>query len=144
MNGNRPIVFIDSDQDDQELLQPILQELAPGHPILLFNDGEAALSYLQTTEQKPFLIISEITMPRMNGLELRLRIEQDPQLRKKAIPFIFFTYPAYEPLVDEAYELTIQGFFEKQHDINTIRSQLKAIVEYWRSCLHPNRFQLDD
>ncbi|CCH01412.1 response regulator receiver protein [Fibrella aestuarina BUZ 2] len=139
MNANQPILFIDSDQDDQELLKPILQELAPDHPVLLFNDGETAFDFLQTTEQKPFLIISEITMPRMTGLELRRQIEQDPKLRKKAIPFIFFTHPAYEQLVDEAYELTIQGFFEKQSDILQIRHQLKVIIDYWQDCLHPNR-----
>src|SRR5690349_3481710 len=109
-----PIVFIDADEDDQAMFKQALAELNVVHPIVVFSDGQTALNYLQTTDQLTFLIISEMSMPGMNGLELRHQIEKDPQLRKKSIPFIFMTYPVVDYLVEEAYELTIQGLFEKK------------------------------
>jgi len=140
MNTDTPIILIDGDEDDQLMLKPILQEIAPQYPILIFNDGQQAIDYLKTTTDRPFMIISEISLRLMDGLELRRQIEADKHLRKRAIPFIFFTHPVYQNLVEEAYELTIQGFFEKQASLIQMRKQLEAIIAYWSNCLHPNRF----
>ncbi|MCK8494806.1 MULTISPECIES: response regulator [Spirosoma] len=144
MEKTGPIIFIDDDEDDQVYFKPILEQLAPNNPILFFDNGQSAIDYLRTSDQRPFLIISEVSMKVMSGLELRRQIEEDPELRKRAIPFIFFTHPVYRHLVEEAYELTIQGFFEKQSNIEQLRSQLQSIVSYWSNCLHPNRFTSKD
>ncbi|GAB3803807.1 hypothetical protein GCM10028819_34290 [Spirosoma humi] len=144
MEVNGPIVFIDDDEDDQLILKPILEEIAPLSPILFFNNGQQAIDYLKTTDQRPFLIISEVNLAGMGGLELRRQIETDTQLKKRAIPFIFFTHPVYKHMVEEAYDLTIQGFFEKMDSISEIRMQLQAIIDYWSKCLHPNRFTNED
>jgi CheY-like chemotaxis protein len=144
MQFNGPIVFIDDDEDDQVMYKPLLEKIAPGSTITFFNDGQQAIDYLKSTDQRPFIIISEVVMKAMSGLELRRQIEEDHQLRKRAIPFIFFTHPIYKHLVEEAYELTIQGFFEKKQTISEIQEQLQAIVNYWSSCLHPNRFTEDE
>lgn len=138
--NDSPIVFIDEDEDDQLMFQRALTELGVAHPVVFFRDGQAALDYLTTTTQLPFLIISEISMPRMNGLELRQQLEQNPALRKKSIPFIFMTYPVVEHLVEEAYELTIQGLFEKKTSFEEWKQQLQAILRYWTECQHPKRF----
>ena len=138
--SDSPIVFIDDDEDDQTMFQQALAELSVPHPVVFFSDGQAALDYLSTTTQLPFLIISEISMPRMSGLELRQQLEQNPVLRKKSIPFIFMTYPVVDHLVEEAYELTIQGLFEKKTSFDEWKQQLRDILRYWTECQHPKRF----
>ncbi|WP_128546165.1 response regulator [Larkinella soli] len=140
MEENTPIIFIDDDEDDKLMLTPILKEIAPHLPVLFFDNGQQAIEYLRTSQQRPFIIFSEISLHTMSGLELRRQIEEDPSLRMRAIPFIFFTHPVHRDLVEKAYELTIQGFFEKKQTIDEIRAQLRAIVSYWSNCLHPNRF----
>ena len=82
-----PIVFIDEDEDNQLMCQQALTELAVPHQVLFFTNGQAALHYLITTTDVPFLIIFEVSMPRMDSLELRQQIEQDAGLRKKSTPF---------------------------------------------------------
>jgi len=144
MEVNGPIICIDDDTDDEVLLTPILNEIAPLSPVIFFSSAQRALDYLKTTKDRPFLIISEVSLQEMSGIELRQLIEEDSALRKRAIPFIFFTHPVYKHLVEEAYELTIQGFFEKQQSQQAMRSQLQAIVDYWSNCLHPNRFTEKD
>ncbi|GAB4021472.1 response regulator [Spirosoma koreense] len=135
-----PIVFIDADEDDQAMFRQALAELNVVRPIVVFSEGQTALNYLQTTDQLTFLVISEMSMPGMNGLELRHQIEKDAELRKKSIPFVFLTYPVVDYLVEEAYELTIQGLFEKRTSFQEWKHQLKAILEYWTECQHPKRF----
>ena len=78
-------------------------------------------------------------MPIMNGLELKRKIEADPVLRKKSIPFIFYSTTANLETVVEAYtDLTIQGFFKKGSDYNRTKAVVKTIIEYWKDCVHPN------
>lgn len=135
-----PIIFIDADEDDHLMFKQAIADLSLTHPIVVFSDGQAALNYLATTTQLPFLIISEISMPGMNGLELRQQIEKDPNLRRKSIPFIFMTHPIVDYLIVEAYELTIQGLFEKKPTFDAWKNQLAAIIDYWTECTHPKRF----
>ena len=78
------------------MFKQALLELALLHPILVFANGQAALDYLMTTTQVSFLIIAEISIPGMSGLELRQQIDQNPGLRKKCISFIFMTNPVQD------------------------------------------------
>lgn len=135
-----PILLIDDDPDDQAFYQSILRQLAPLHPIVQLNTAQQALAYLRHTTDKPFLIVCELSLPGSSGLELRQQIEADPALRKRAIPFIFMTHPVYRQQVEAAYDLTIQGLFEKQPTLAATQRQLGSIIRYWQDCLHPNRF----
>ena len=133
----KPILFIDDDEDDQFLFKQIILELNTPHPVLTFTNGQAALEYLKTEPNVPFLILSEISLPGMSGLELRQQMEDDEQLRKKSIPFIFVTYPIVDYLVEQAYQLTIQGLFEKKLTYDDWKAQLSDIIRYWTDCYHP-------
>ncbi len=77
-------------------------------------------------------------MPIMNGIEFRRQISADEYLREKSIPFVFLTTAANEQLVKEAYDNTAQGFFKKAPDYAGLEKQIKSIVDYWQTCLHPN------
>lgn len=134
-----PVIILEDDEDDQLLLQAIIQELKIPNPIHFFLDGQQLLDYLANTQDQPFIILCDINMPRMNGLELRRYIDQDPQLKKKAIPFIFLTTDASPDLIQEAYESRIQGFFQKAGGYETAKQQLAGIMYYWLHCLHPHK-----
>lgn len=144
MIDNGPIIFIDDDPDDQTLFKPLLEQITPQREIIFFESGQKALDFLKSSDERAFLIISEVYMQELNGLEFRREIEKDPVLRRRAIPFIFLTHPIHKSMVEEAYELTIQGFFEKKSNLSAMQTQLQAIVDYWVNCLHPNRFKDDE
>jgi CheY-like chemotaxis protein len=135
-----PILFIDDDEDDQAFYLPILNQLAPRNHVIVLAGAQQTIDYLRVTADKPFLIICELSLPGSSGLELRQQIEDDAALRKRAIPFIFMTHPVYRQQVEAAYNLTIQGLFEKQPNIDATQKQLGSIIQYWQECLHPNRF----
>ncbi|HEY0273899.1 MAG TPA: response regulator [Chitinophaga sp.] len=133
-----PIVIVEDDHDDQMIYKEIVESLHPKNEVTFFDNGEDVLHYLQTAPVQPFVIISDINLPRMNGLELRRRINADETLRKKSIPFIFLSTTDAAHIVDEAYDLTVQGFFVKAHVYAEIATQLRCIFDYWKSCKHPN------
>lgn len=138
MSLKGPIISIEDDEDDQYLIERILTDLAIPNEIRFFQNGQAALQYLEATPEQPFLILCDINMPVMNGIELRRRITGSEYLKKKAIPFIFLTTASNQELVQIAYDETVQGFYKKSTDFVDFREQIRLIIKYWQSCLHPN------
>ncbi len=90
--------------------------------IIFFGDGENALTYLTIREIEPFIIISDINMPKLNGLELRQKIHQNERLRIKCIPYLFFTTGAQQKQVIDAYSTSVQGFFIKPDSLEKLKS----------------------
>jgi len=133
-----PIVIVEDDPDDQYFIRTICDKLGIASELIFFDDGLKALNYLQTTQKKTFLILSDINMPVMNGLELRRRIQKDEQLKKRSIPFIFLSTAARPKEVEEAYDLTVQGFFLKASQLSEMERTLELIFNYWVKCKHPN------
>jgi CheY-like chemotaxis protein len=138
MAKNGPLLILEDDEDDRELYQNVLKELGLRNTIRFFDSGDALLSFLVETTEKPLVIIADINVPRMNGLELRRRIDQDEALRKKSIPFVFLTTIESKEIVDEVYDLTVQGYFIKKPFYDDIANQIRAILEYWLMARSPN------
>lgn len=141
MNKNGPIVVIEDDQDDQELLEEIFQNLGYVNKIIYFKDGNDALDYLNQSEVQPFLILSDINMPKLNGFELRNKVFTDQQLQTKCIPYLFFTTAADKKSVIDAYTMSVQGFFVKPNSMEALENTMRKIVEYWQECIAPGRFE---
>jgi CheY-like chemotaxis protein len=140
MNKNGPIIVIEDDPDDQEMLVEIFETLGYVNEIIYFNDGNAALAYLTQTDVQPFIILSDINMPRMSGFELRNKIFTNEQLQTKCIPYLFFTTTANKNAVIDAYTLSVQGFFVKPSTMKGLENTLRKIVEYWQECIAPSQF----
>ena len=84
------------------------------------------------------VIISDFYLPGINGLDLKGKIEADPKLREKSIPFIFFTTATSKTNINKSYiDHVIQGFFRKPDTLDGIKKLLSAIVTYWEMCEHP-------
>lgn len=133
-----PIVLIDDDDDDRHLIGEMLSDLQLPNPLRHFEHGRAGLDYLRTTSESPLLILCDINMPQMSGLELRDLIDADPYLKQKAIPFIFLSTSDEKSLLKKAYASTIQGYFKKWSSFDTGKQDLAIMIEFWKRCLHPN------
>ena len=106
-----PIIIIEDDKDDQEVYSEALKELGILNEIIYFDGAKQVLDYLANTEEQPFIIISDINMPGMTGLELKKYMEDDPYLKSKGIPFVFISTNASKVSVRHAHALSVQGYF---------------------------------
>ena len=140
MNKEGPIIIIEDDIDDQEMLLEIFSKLGYGNKLEFFTDGHDALNFLNLTDVHPFLILSDINMPKINGFELREKINTNMQLHTKCIPYLFFTTSANKKSVTEAYAMYVQGFFTKPNTMNELEGTIRKIIEYWKECIAPNQF----
>ena len=133
-----PIIIVEDDQDDQKVYAEIIRGLGITNQLCFFSTGKAALDYLNNTEEQPFIILSDINMPEMTGLQLKKFIQDDPYLCTKGIPFVFISTNATKVSVRHAHALSVQGYFEKPGTIGEVESMLKKIFEYWGLCKHIN------
>ncbi|MBC7493461.1 MAG: response regulator [Flavobacterium sp.] len=138
MNKSGPIIIIEDDIDDQEILSVVFKELNYGNELVFFRDGQQALEYLTNNDTEPFLILSDINMPKLNGMELREKVHNNEDLRIKSIPYLFFSTSAEQKHVVDAYSRSIQGFFVKPSNYENLKNTIRKIVEYWQECVSPN------
>jgi CheY-like chemotaxis protein len=137
MAKSGPIIIIEDDADDQELMSEIFKELQVPNLIRFFDSCMNALNYLLTTIEKPFLIISDINLPAMTGLELCRRITENESLKIKTIPFVFLTTTSDQRVITQAYQMFVQGFFVKPGSIRELKEMMRMIVDYWKICRNP-------
>ncbi len=111
VNKNGPIIVIEDDVDDQEFLTDVFMKLNYQNKVIFFFDGQDALDYINNSNEPPFLILSDINMPKLNGFELREKLRTDAKLSNKCIPYLFFSTAINQKAVIDAYSQSVQGFF---------------------------------
>jgi CheY-like chemotaxis protein len=121
MDGNGPIVYVEDDLVDVGNLERALVGRGIRTRLKAFPSAEAALAWLQgqgsaPTSDTPRLLILDLGLPAMGGLELLRRLKSDPDLR--AIPTVVLTSSRRETDRRRACELGAAGFFEKPIDVD--------------------------
>jgi CheY-like chemotaxis protein len=140
MNSNGPIIIIEDDIDDQEMFIEVFGRLPYTNKLEFFADGESALGFLNSTSVNPFLILSDINIPKLDGFALRSKIRMDADLQRKCIPYLFFSTASNQRMVIDAYSMSVQGFFVKQNKLDELEKTIVVIMEYWKRCVSPNNF----
>lgn len=121
------------------MLLAAIKELSIPNPVVLHTRAQDAYDFLLNTQVHPLVILCDLRLPQMDGFSFRRRMLAEPYLHKKSIPFVFFTGMLSQSLVDAAYELDVQGFFQKPQHFQELKDCLLVILLYWRRSFHPNR-----
>jgi CheY-like chemotaxis protein len=141
--NNNPIIIIEDDMDDQQIFKDIFEDLKYPNEVIFFGDGQEALDYLNKTEVIPFIILSDINLPKLDGFALRNKIKMDAELQVKCIPYIFFSTATNQKAVVDAYSLSVQGFFVKEDKFTDFKDTIETIMKYWHKCVAPNHFMTE-
>ncbi len=137
MNKNGPIVVIEDDEDDRDLFELIYRKLGCKNELVFLPDGMEALQYLESKSTNPFLILSDINLPKLDGFALKEKIQNSTRLQLRCVPYLFFTTSAAEKTITDAYSKSVQGFFVKPSGIANLERTLKTIIDYWKECKAP-------
>lgn len=137
MNYN-PIIIIDDDGDDLELIRECFAELNLENEIIVFNDGQLFLEFVKKFPTNVFFILCDINMSPIDGLALKQMTYDDEELRLRCIPFVFLSNSRAVSTVTKAYSFGVHGYFVKPNTTQELKDMLSAIVNYWRLSQHPN------
>lgn len=139
MNLNGQIIIVEDDQDDREFLHDIFQSLQISNELVFFEDPTEVITYLSKPEVRPFMVLSDINMPKLDGYQLRSLILEDEHLYKKAVPYIFLSTSKDPQCIEKAFELKVHGYFKKEENFETYKEVIASIVSYWKKSQSPAR-----
>lgn len=123
--GKKTIMLVEDDAFVVDIYRKKLQE--EGFDIAVASDGTEALEKLQAGSIKPDLILLDIIMPQMNGLDLMKKMKADDNLNK--IPIILLTNVSQKEDVDTGLELGAKDYLIKSHFTpGEVLSKVKSIL----------------
>ncbi len=123
------ILFIEDDLIETMKLQRTIAKLQLKHEIIEAKNGEEALKELRTNPTLPDIILLDLNMPRMNGLEF-LRILKNDEVFKY-LPTIVLTTSENQADLLEAYRIGIAGYVIKPLKAEDYEFKLKCVLDYW-------------
>ena len=132
-----PILIVNNDEDDRELLKEAWRELGFPNTLLFFSNGRDVLEYLDSDKTTPFIILCDVNMPGMDGFELKEKILEDADMEYKSVPFVFWSDEVSKAQIQKAYDLGGNGFFLKGNSFDEIKESLSDIVHYWSKSKMP-------
>ena len=138
MRNSKSILLIEDDQVDAMTVKRALKDLRLPHELIHSENGEAALVYLKAeTSKHPGVILVDLNMPKMNGIEFLKNIKSDPELKK--IPVVVLTTSRNEKDVVESFEFSVAGYMVKPADYKKFMEAIKVIHDYWALSLLPGQ-----
>jgi len=136
MLDNAPLLLVEDDAVDLLLIHRVFRTLGISNPVLEAPDGEAALQLLQKEgTPRPGLILLDLNMPRMNGLEFLKQMKADPELH--SIPVVILTTSNERRDVESCYQQQCAGYLVKPVDFTEFTSTIEALQTYWTYCEAP-------
>ncbi len=130
MKNSRRILLIEDDRVDAITIKRILGELNAGDRLDIVSDGEQALEFLRDPVQhRPSIILLDLNMPRMNGIEFLQLVKNHARL--KMIPVIVVTTSNGEQDISDSFRLGAAGYMIKPVDYQKFVEIITTIDRYW-------------
>ena len=130
MKDQTPILLVEDDDVDVMTMRRALKDLHIGNPLHVAGDGEAALEALRGGQMaRPCIILLDLNMPRMGGIEFLRIAKADAQLR--SIPVIVLTTSREESDRVETFQLSVAGYMIKPADYRQFVEVVRTIDLYW-------------
>ena len=130
MRNTKPVLLVEDDAIDAMTVRRAFRDLKLGNPLAHVTNGEEALQYLGKEENpKPCVILLDLNMPRMNGVEFMKVAKADPVLRR--IPVVVLTTSKDDRDIVESYKLSVAGYIVKPVDYKKFVEAIKMIDIYW-------------
>jgi CheY-like chemotaxis protein len=137
MRNGKPILLVEDDTIDAMTVKRAFKELKVNNPLAHALNGEEALAQLQQEESEtPCVILLDLNMPKMNGVEFLKIAKDDPSLKK--IPVVVLTTSNEERDIVESFKLGVAGYIVKPVDYRKFVEAIRTIDLYWTLSELPN------
>jgi len=136
MSGLGRILLVEDDPKDVELTLTALDEYKLANEVVITGDGEEALDYLYCrgrfaarTKENPAVILLDLKLPKVDGLEVLQQIKSDEKLR--LIPVVVLTSSREERDMVSSYQLGVNGYVVKPVDFHEFVNAIKELGVFW-------------
>lgn len=130
MLSSKPILLVEDDSVDAMTVKRAIEDLGSKDTLVRSANGEEALDYLRNeTNKRPRLILLDLNMPKMNGIEFLKHIKADNVLKR--VPVIVLTTSMEDQDILRSFELSIAGYVVKPLDYKKFVEIIRTISQYW-------------
>ncbi len=130
MDNRKPVLLVEDDRVDAMTVKRAFKDLNITNALNVVGNGEEALEWLRNSKnEKPCIILLDLNMPKMNGVEFMRIIKQDETLRR--IPVIVLTTSKEEQDKTQSFNLSTAGYMIKPVDYLQFIETMRAIKMYW-------------
>jgi CheY-like chemotaxis protein len=131
------ILLVEDDPADVELTLRALKANNLANHIHVARDGAEALDFLRTTKQPPKVVLLDLKLPKVSGIEVLREIRRDP--RNKLIPVVVMTSSREEPDVAACYALGVNSYIVKPVEFEAFAKAVAEVGLYWMLLNQPPR-----
>ncbi|RMG73449.1 MAG: response regulator [Bacteroidetes bacterium] len=136
MKANLPILLVEDDYVDVLTVRKALKQLDITNPLVIQSNGEEALAWLRDhLDALPAIILLDLNMPRMNGLEFLQAIKSDARLR--LVPVVVLTTSEDEQDRIESFRHSVAGYMLKSLSYPDFLQTMASIRDYWTNSQLP-------
>jgi CheY-like chemotaxis protein len=136
MNQLRHVLLVDDDPNDIELTLMALEDFKLANEIIVTQDGAEALDYLHRrgefagrTKELPVVVLLDLKMPKVNGIEVLREIKSDDQL--KTIPVVILTSSKEATDLDQCYRLGANAYVVKPVKFMDFINAVREVGAFW-------------
>lgn len=130
MPRRRPILLVEDDRVDAMTVKRALSQIDSSSPVYIVSNGEEALEFLRSPRnERPGIILLDLNMPRMNGIEFLRIAKADDALKR--IPVVVLTTSKQESEKVESFNLGAAGYVIKPLSYEQFLEMVKTIDRYW-------------
>jgi CheY-like chemotaxis protein len=127
---NKPILLVEDDQVDTMTVMRALKEIHVTNPLVHLENGEDAVNYLSDSQkEKPCIILLDLNMPIMNGIEFLQVVKNDSKVR--CIPVVVLTTSEEQQDKVSSFNLGVAGYMAKPVDYRQFVEVMRSIDAYW-------------
>jgi len=128
--ASKPILLVEDDKIDAMTVKRALKDLKVRNELVHRLDGRQAIEYLQDpANPRPCVILLDLNMPRMNGVDFLKHVKPDEKLRR--IPVVVLTTSRQEQDVVESFDLGVAGYIVKPATYNKFVEAIRTLDLYW-------------
>ncbi len=128
--ADKPILLVEDDQVDVMTVKRAMQEIHVTNTVVNCENGEEALKFLRDPDnEKPCIILLDLNMPIMNGIEFLRVIKQDELLKR--IPVVVLTTSEEQPDKIKSFDLGVAGYMAKPVDYRQFVEVMRTLDAYW-------------
>ena len=130
MRTKKPILLVEDDRVDQMTVRRALKDINVTNRLDIADNGEEALAVLRDPgHESPGIILLDLRMPKMDGVEFLRVVKGDAELRR--IPVVVLTTSEAEEDIFRTYELGVNSFITKPVTFEGLVEVMKSLSRYW-------------
>ena len=137
MRNSRPVLLVEDDDVDAMTVKRALKDLNVTNPLAHTLNGEEALEYLKSEENKqPCIILLDLNMPRMNGIEFLKIIKANENFKRTPVVVLTTSRDTQDKF--ETFALNVAGYIVKPPDYKKFVEAIRTIHMYWTASELPD------